>query len=73
MAYSLKKLGLKLKDRGLDVAEEALKAVVEETIDWVAESAVESKNKLDDILVPVLLMAKPHILKAVDKIDGEEG
>lgn len=73
MAYEVKALAEKLKAKGLDVAEEAAKVVVEETLTWIAEEAVKSENKMDDLLVAIVPVVKPHVLKAVDKIDGQEG
>lgn len=73
MAYEVKTLVEKLKAKGLDVAEEAAKVVVEETLQWVGEEAVKSENKLDDLLVAIIPVVKPHVLGAIDKIDGKVG
>jgi hypothetical protein len=73
MAYELKVLAEKLKAKGLDVAEDAAKILVEETLDWVSEEASKSENKVDDLVVAILPIVKPHILNAVDKIDGVKG
>lgn len=73
MAYEVKALVAKLKAKGLDVAEEAAKVIVEETFAWVGEEAVKSENKIDDLLVAIIPVIKPHVLSAVDKIDGEQG
>lgn len=72
-AYDVKDLMGKLKDQGLDVAEDAAKMAVGCILDWLAESAMKSDNKLDDIISPLLPIVKPHIMDMVDKIDGEEG
>lgn len=72
-AYDLKDLVAKLKDKGLDLAEEAAKIVFEASLDWAAESAVKSENKIDDFVVGLLPLAKSHILAQIDKIDGEVG
>lgn len=71
--YDLSVLGQKLKAKGLDIAEEALKIVVNETLDWVAESAPVSPNKIDDVVAMAIPFIKPKILEAVDKIDGQQG
>lgn len=73
MAYEVKALVEKLKSKGLDLAEDAAKIVVEETLSWVGEEAVKSENKMDDLLVAIIPVVKHHILSAVDKIDGQEG
>ena len=72
MGWDIKKLGEKLKAKGLDIAEEALVVVVEESFDWACEEAVASENKMDDIVTLVLPAAKPYILGQIDKIDGED-
>lgn len=71
--YDLKVLGAKLKAKGLDVAEESLKVVVSETLDWVSESAPVSPNKVDDVVAMAIPFVKPKIMEAIDKIDGEVG
>lgn len=71
--YDIKVLGEKLKAKGLDVAEESLKILVSETLDWVAKSAPVSPNKIDDVVAMAIPFVKPQIMKAIDKIDGQEG
>lgn len=72
-AYDLNDLVQKLKARGLDVAEEGAKVIVEETSGWIVESAALSENKIDDVVA----LGMPHLQKLalglVDKIDGKEG
>jgi hypothetical protein len=72
MAYDVKVLAEKLKVKGLDVAEDAAKVLVEETLNWVAEEAVKSENKIDDLLIAIIPVVKPYVLNAVDKIDNVE-
>lgn len=72
-AYDVKVLTEKLKARGLDLAEEAATIIVEETFNWVAESAPISKTPYDDMLMVVIPPVKKMILTEVDKIDGQEG
>jgi len=72
-AYDLKDLVEKLKERGLDVAEDAAKALVESVLDWVADSAIKSENKVDDLLAGFIPVIKPAIMEAIDKIDGKVG
>ena len=71
-AYDTKMLLNKLKDRGLDVAEELAVVLVEEVFDWLAESALLSENKIDDILQVLYPVAKKAALEQVDKIDKED-
>lgn len=72
-AYDVSALAANLKGRGLDIAEEAAKIVVEETVKWIDESAKLSENKLDDLALVVLPSIKDLVLSAVDKIDGQVG
>jgi hypothetical protein len=73
MAYEIEKLTAKLKAKGLDVAEEGARVVLDAVVEYIEEGAVESENKLDDILVPLVVALKPLAEKAIDKIDGKEG
>jgi len=76
-AFDFAVLGGKLKAKGLDLAEEALALVVGETIDWVGESLLISKNKYVQFAAPLLVSVLPKIkeeaLELVDKVDGEVG
>lgn len=72
-AYDVKDLASKLKDKGLDIAEESLNIVVEELFVWVEESAKVSSTPYDDMALLLLPQLKELALKAIDKIDGEEG
>jgi len=73
MAYELSSLMDRLKGKGLDLAEEAAGIVVKEVFAWVKESAAESENKYDDLLIAALSVAEPAIMEMIDKIDGEVG
>lgn len=70
-AYDVKDLAAKLKGRGLDVAEEAAKVIIEETFGWVEESAKLSATPYDDMGLIVLPKIKELALAAADKIDGK--
>lgn len=72
-AYDLKELGKKLKDNGLEVAEDAAGVVLDSVIDFLVESAAKSENKIDDIVSPILLAVKPYVKEQIDRIDGKEG
>lgn len=71
--YDVKKLGARLKAKGLVVVEDGAEVFVEEVFDWATEEALASDNKVDDILAVILPAVKPFIMGQVDKIDGEEG
>ncbi len=75
--YDLKALGEKLKAKGLPVAEAALEKTAAETYvavkEWLTESAVQSENKIDDVVVAFLGQADAavaDIIKGID-IDGD--
>jgi len=72
-AYDVKVLLEKLKEHGLEVAEEAAGAVIISVTDWIVESAPLSKTPFDDVLVAIMPVMKKELLKAADKIDGQEG
>lgn len=72
-AYDIKALGEKLKSRGLDVAEDALKGVVEDVFGWVEGSVKESVTPYDDILLGILPVVKAETMKQIDKVDGQVG
>ena len=71
--FDPKDLVAKLKDKGLDLAEEAAKLVAESVLDWVTESVVATENKFDDLLIAVVPIVKQEVLKYIDKIDGQVG
>jgi len=58
---------------GKDIAEEAAKVLVEETLAWFAESAKLSATPYDDMALVVLPLIKDAALGLVDKIDGQVG
>lgn len=72
-AYDLKDLAAKLKGRGLDVAEEGARVVVEELDKWLIESAALSENKIDDVAALGIPQLEKLALAYVDKIDGKVG
>lgn len=70
-AYDLKVLSQRLKDRGLDLAEDALVIVTEELSDWTVDSAVLSKTPWDDIAATVMPQMKGFVMQQVDQVDGK--
>jgi len=72
-AYSGKILLERLKLRGIDIAEEAAKALVEETLGWVKDSAAASDNKIDDVIVGLFPPLEEYVYSKIDEIDGKEG
>lgn len=67
-AYDVKVLLEKLKLRGVDIAEESARALVEELFVWLKDSAIESETKYDDLLLAVYPKIEEYILENVDKI-----
>ena len=72
-AYDFGMLIDKMKDHGLDLAEDAAKVAAKAVIEWLKESAAESENKYDDLLIAALAVAEGPIMDMLDKIDGKEG
>jgi hypothetical protein len=72
-AYDIKALADKLKGRGLDMAEEGAKIVIEELCGWVEESAKVSPTPYDDMALVILPKLKELALSAADRIDGAQG
>lgn len=66
-AYDLKDLVSKINIA--EVGEEAAKQTAIAVLDWLKESATISSTPFDNILIPVLDMAKPKILEELDKIN----
>jgi len=71
--YDVSELVNILKSKGLDIAEDAAKLVVESSLEWIKESAKLSATPYDDMALIVLPQVESFIKKAVDKIDGHEG
>ena len=72
-AYDVKKLWQKLKDQGMDIAEDATGLVYKGVMDWVEESARESENPYDDLGIPFRKQVDQIVLPQIDKIDGKVG
>lgn len=72
-AYDLNVLLSKMKARGLDIAEDMAKVLVEEMAQWIVESAAISENKIDDVAALGMPQLKALALGLADKIDGQVG
>ncbi len=66
-AYELKDLVSKINIK--EIGEESAKGVASAVLDWLKESAELSATPFDNILIPVLEMAKPKIMEELDKIN----
>ena len=60
-----------LKQAGLNVGEDAAKEVVQAVFRALPKFVLATENKIDDLLVAILPVIEPHVLKVLDKIDGE--
>jgi hypothetical protein len=69
--YDLKELVSRLQGRGLGVAEEAARAVLEEVFGWTEDSIRLSATPFDDVALVVLPKLKELALQAINKIDGK--
>ena len=73
MAYEIKKLVEKFKDRGLDIAEDAALNAIDAISEWVEESAKEGTKPVIDGLVLILVPQVSQAAKGLaDKIDGKK-
>lgn len=72
-AYDLKVLLARLKEAGLDVAEDAAEKLLITTLDWTEESAKLSATPIDDVSLPFIPHVKKLALGYTDKINGKEG
>lgn len=74
MAYKLDGLVEKLKEKGLDLAEDAVKIIVDEVAVWADAEAMKGEHGFVDVAVKALIpLAKPLLDDQVDKIDSKEG
>ena len=72
-AYDLKLLGDKLKEEGIELAEDAAGKAYKALRAWFVESAALSENKFDDLVVPFISQVDNVVLPQIDKIDGKVG
>lgn len=72
-AYDLKELGIKLKSKGLDLAEESLMILWESTHEWIKDSAALSETPYDDMAMIIMPQLDKIIKESIDKVDGEVG
>ncbi len=70
-AYDLGELGLKLKSKGLELAEESAHLVAQSFFEWLDESAKLSQNPYDDMVLIILPKVKEFIDSQIEKIDGK--
>jgi len=71
--YDISALVAGLKTTGLNVTEDAAKAIVEQVCVWFETSAKLSATPFDDVALVVLPQFKAAVLKELDKIDGAVG
>lgn len=62
------------KDKGLDIAEDALQSLGELALEIVGKLIEQSENQYDDmIFAAVKGKAEEELKKLIDKLDGKEG
>ena len=61
------------KLQGMDIAEEAVKVIVNVVFDFAQKQIIASENKYDDMLLAFLPRVKDEVLKLCDKVDGKVG
>lgn len=62
-----------LKEEGMDLGEEMACVAIKAVFKALPRFIVESENKYDDMLLPVLGLVEPKVLELADKIDGQVG
>lgn len=60
-----------LKQVGLNVGEDAAKEIVRAVFKVLPRVVLQTENKVDDLLIAILPVIEPHLIKILDKIDGE--
>lgn len=68
-AYSFKALGDKLKDQGLELAEDAVESIYIALKAWLKDSAAKSSTPIDDVVVGFLDQLDPVVMPEIDKIN----
>ena len=63
----------RLKSRGLNVSEDALKAMTHEFFLVVQDELKKASPLLQALLSPLLIPAEAAAIKEIDKLDGEIG
>lgn len=71
-AYAISGLVDELKAKGLDVAEDAAKAIYLAIDAWLMKSAAMSPSKMDDLLIVILPVARGYVLEQIDKINDKK-
>ena len=71
-AFDVKALVAKLDAKGVPLAEEMAKVLVECVLEWTEESVMMTENKIDDVAVAFFPMLKGMIQPALDQIDGKK-
>lgn len=71
--YDIQELGKRLKDIGLEGAEDTVVKAYPVIKQWLRESAKLSKPMADDVAVTFIDQLDPVILPQLDRIDGKVG
>lgn len=71
--FDVQNLMARAKAKGLDLAEDAAKMLVGETLDWTQESCLLHENPMVKGLSAVVGVLKQPAMEQLDKIDGKVG
>lgn len=62
-----------LKSEGVEILEDQAVSLVKGVFKALPKIAAATENKVDDLVVPLLMVVEPKILEVLDKIDGQVG
>jgi hypothetical protein len=61
------------KAEGLEIAEDVAVRLTKVAFRAIPKVVIETENKADDYLLPLLALVEKPVMAALDKIDGQEG
>lgn len=61
------------KAEGLEIAEEVAVKLTKVAFRVLPKVVAATETKVDDLLIPLLAVVEAPVMKALDKIDGQEG
>ena len=68
----MEKIMAVLKEEGLELAEETAMATLKSVVRALPKIAMATSNKVDDLLVPVLIPLVKPLEDLIDKINGKK-
>jgi hypothetical protein len=61
------------KAEGLEIAEDVAVRLTKVAFRVLPKVVASTETKIDDLLIPLLSVIEAPVMKALDKIDGQEG